>query len=87
MAMKPKIVAEGQHIRYTPQGIVLAGEFSRAIVASCLECSHQNPLRLVADEPLDDNECDRILTEYLDGLGWDCEQEGDVCPDCAAHAE
>lgn len=81
--MEPKIVEDGDHIRYTPRGIVLVGEFGRAVSAKCKECSINEPLRLVADEPLGDDECDRVLTSYLEGQGWDCE-DGDVCPECVA---
>lgn len=81
--MQPKIVAEGQHHRYTEQGAVPVGKFNRPISATCLECSRQDPLRVVSDEPISEQECDAVLTEYLEELGWDCDEEGDVCPACA----
>ena len=78
----PKIVAEGEHVRCTPRGIVVVGEFSRPVEAACSTCSYREPLRLIADDLLDDAECDRVLTEYLEGFGWDCRDDGDVCPEC-----
>lgn len=80
---EPRIIAEGKHVRHTARGIVITGEFSRPVEATCSECSHAEPLRLVADDILDDNECDEVLTAYLEGAGWYCGPDGDdVCPTC-----
>lgn len=80
--IQPTIVPKGDHFRYTPRGVVMAGEFSRAAVPSCDSCTVELPVRLVADEPLGDRECDELLTSYLEGAGWVCSADGDLCPNC-----
>lgn len=80
--IQPTIVPDGDHFRYTPRGVVMVGEFSRAAVPSCDRCTVELPVRLVADEPISDQECDALLTAYLEGAGWVCSAAGDLCPNC-----
>ena len=80
--MQPAIVPDGDHFRYTPRGVVMAGEYSRAAVPSCDGCTAELAVRLVADEPIRDQECDELLTAYLEGAGWACSAAGDLCPNC-----
>ncbi len=82
--MGAKIVREGEHVQHTDGVVVIAGEFSRAVTARCETCPSAVPLRLIADAPVDDGECDELLTAYLEALGWDCPDAGDICPLCAA---
>lgn len=82
--MSAKIVPEGEHVQHTDGVVVIAGEFSRAVTARCETCPSAVPLRLTADEPIDDSACDELLTAYLEELGWRCLDAGDICPLCAA---
>ena len=79
--MKPRIVRDGEQIRFTPQGVVLAAEYSRPATVNCEGCGRCERLRLIADEPVSFDECNAILTEHLESAGWNCE-DGDVCPGC-----
>lgn len=79
--MKPVIVPEGEHIRVTPKAVVLLGEWGRSIVVECDRCGTGLPLRLCADAPIPDPECDALLNEYLRVIGWQS-RPADVCPEC-----
>lgn len=79
---EPRIVPEGAHFQYTANGGVMAGEFSRPVVTRCDGCPAELSLRIVANEPISDEECDRLLTEHLQGAGWSCSHGSDVCPNC-----
>lgn len=79
--MEPRVVPDGHHLRYTSDGFVMLGKMSRLVTARCAECSHDVPLRLCADEPISQEECDDVLTSYLESEGWDCHDD-DVCPTC-----
>lgn len=83
-SVSAKIVREGDHVQHADGVVVIAGEFSRAVTARCETCPSAVPLRLIADEPVDDDECDELLTAYLEELGWHCLDAGDICPLCAA---
>lgn len=83
---EPRIVPEGEHFQYTATGGVMAGEFSRPVVTRCDRCSIELHLRLVANEPITDQECDQLLTEHLKSVGWSCSRASDVCPNCTESA-
>lgn len=78
------IVPEGEQIRYTSEGIVLVGEFSRAVTISCGDCGGSDlPLRLCSDEMITTEACDKAMDDYLASLGWTPDAEDwDVCPQC-----
>jgi hypothetical protein len=81
--MSAEILREGDHVQHTAGVVVIAGEFSRAVITRCETCPSALPLRLIADEPIDDAECDELLTAYLEALGWHSAGAGDMCPTCA----
>lgn len=85
--MDPTIVAECEHVQYTHNGVVMAGEFSRPVVARCERCPVELPLRLVADQPIGNEKCDEVLTAHLKAAGWSCSDIGDVCPNCSASTD
>lgn len=68
-------------------GLVLHAPRSRRITVTCAACkATQLKLKLLSDGTLNRTTCNRLLTAYLDGLGWTRlrDRGADICPECAA---
>ncbi|WP_319456886.1 MULTISPECIES: hypothetical protein [unclassified Mycobacterium] len=87
MSTLPRFVPAEEPSTYTSgKGLVLLAEFSRPVTITCEAC-HVSTLRLklLSNSALNADTCDRLLTAYLDELGWTRlrERGADICPECA----
>lgn len=82
------IVPEGDHVLVTDEGIELLGEYGQLVHAEC-NCGSRIELRVCADAPIADAECDGLIDGYLTELGWAVDpvrSSSDVCPACTPAA-
>lgn len=73
---------------YVPVGgneLMLLGEFSRTVTIECACGPHSESFKLIADDVLTDDECDRMLDEHLREHGWLVDDSGEWCPECYAN--
>lgn len=61
--------------------LMLLGEYSRSVPVTCEDCGHCERFKLVADELMNELECDELLNTYLREHGWRVDDD-DICPAC-----
>jgi hypothetical protein len=82
----PRFVPASEPSYYTSgKGLTLKAEFSRTVTIVCAACEVTKlPLKLLSNSVLRPDTCERLLTDYLDTLGWGRLKQGgaDICPEC-----